>query len=80
MLYCIIFWSKVKEKKMNSKIILGGFFAKVVTVLYLVMLPPLPTAALQGSKSLDSPPKTTVGKESPLIELEILFLTKNGNK
>jgi len=65
---------------MNSKIILGGFFAKVVTILYLGMLPPLPTTALQGSKSLDSPPKTIVGIESPLIELEILFLTKNGNK
>lgn len=73
-----IFWSKVKKMKMNSKIILGGFFVNVVVGL-LKMLQPLPTTTLQDSISLDRPPMTTVGKESPLIELEILFLTKNSN-
>jgi len=67
-----------QRKKMNSKITLGGFFANVVVVLYLEMLPPLPTTALQDFISLDIPPMTTVGIVSPLIELEILFLTKNG--
>ena len=63
---------------MNSKIILGGFFAKENVVVHLGMLPPLPTIALQDFISLDIPPMTTVGMASPLIELEILFLAKNG--
>jgi len=40
---------------MDSKIILGGFFANVVAVFYLEMLPPLPTTTLQDFTSLDSP-------------------------
>jgi len=76
MSHFIIFWSKVEKMKMNSKIILGGFFVNVVVGL-LKMLQPLSTTTLQDSISLDMPPRTTVRKESPLIELEILFLTKN---
>jgi len=58
---------------MNSKILLGGFFANIVVVLVLGMFKPLPTTALQGSKFLDSSPKKTVGKESPYIERGFFF-------
>ena len=61
---------------MNLKIILGGFFANVVVVLFLRMLPPLPTTTLQDFTSLDSPPMTTVGKESLMYRAGILFPTK----
>jgi len=37
---------------MNSKILLWGFFANIVVVFVLGMFKPLPTTALQGSKSL----------------------------
>jgi len=73
MLHSIIFWSKVKEKKMDSKIILGDFFANVVALFYLVMLPPLPTIALQDPRSLYIQPMTMVRKESPCIERGFFF-------
>jgi len=61
---------------MDSKIILGGFFANVVALFYLEMLPPLPTTALQDFTSLDIPPMTTVEKESLMYRAGILFPTK----
>jgi hypothetical protein len=73
MLHSIIFWSKVKEKKMNSKIILGVFFANAVDLFYLEMLAPLPTFALQDPRSRDIQPMTMVRKESPCIERGFFF-------